>query len=142
MKQKVIKLSCGEGHCLAIISGQENSKVIWSWGNNKFGQLGHGNGNETGKRLPKPINYLLTFCEERNNSGDKVQFEDISCGGFHSLCLAKYKQSIDWIENDLRIIVNIIKNKEDEISINYNNYFSLNNESDFSSAILGNINKI
>ena len=58
------------------------------------------------------------------------------------MCLAKYKQSIDWIENDLRIIENIIKNKEDEISINYNNYFSLNNESDFSSAILGNINKI
>ena len=144
IRQKVIKLSCGEGHCLAIISGQENSKVVWSWGNNKFGQLGHGAGNDLGKRLPKPINYLLGFCEERNNEGDKVQFEDISCGGFHSLCLAKYKQNIDWIENDFKIIENIIKhNNEDDISIN-NIYYSLNNDSEIKSEILGyiNINKV
>ena len=143
IRQKVIKLSCGEGHCLAIISGQENSKVVWSWGNNKFGQLGHGIGNDPGKRLPKPINYLLSFCEEKDNS-NKVIFDDISCGGFHSLCLAKYKQSIDWIEKDFLIIVNTIKNNnEDDLSFNSNNiFYSINNNynNDSRSEILGHIN--
>ena len=122
--------------------------MVWSWGNNKFGQLGHGIGNDTGKRLPKPINYLLTFCQEKNEKGNKVQFDDISCGGFHSLCLAKYKNGIDWIDNDFRIIVNIIKNNnEDEISFSNNIFYSMNtninnynNNDEINSENLGNIN--
>ena len=143
-RQKVIKLSCGEGHCLAIVSGQENSKVVWSWGNNKFGQLGHGEGNDIGKRLPKPINYLLlAFYGEKNEKENQIQFDDISCGGFHSLCLAKYKNDIDWIENDLNIIVNIIKNNCDDIKEN-SVYYTLVNESDTKSDIIGHldINKV
>ena len=146
-RQKVIKLSCGEGHCLAIISGQENSKVVWSWGNNKFGQLGHGTGNDPGKRLPKPINYLLGFCEEKDNENEnQIIFDDISCGGFHSLCLAKYKESIDWIENDFNIIENTIRNNKYECNdINGNNnkiIFSLNNDINIKSDIIGNINNL
>ena len=146
-RQKVIKLSCGEGHCLAIISGQENSKVVWSWGNNKFGQLGHGTGNDPGKRLPKPINYLLGFCEEKDNENEnQIIFDDISCGGFHSLCLAKYKESIDWIENDFNIIENTIRiNKYECNDINGNNnkiIFSLNNDINIKSDIIGNINNL
>ena len=131
-RQKVIKLSCGEGHCLAIINSQENSKVVWSWGNNKFGQLGHGSGNDIGKRLPKPINYLLGFYGEKNNENEnQIIFDDISCGGFHSLCLAKYKESIDWIDNDFNIIANTIRNNKYDNEINGNNnknYFNLNND--------------
>ena len=141
IRQKVIKLSCGEGHCLAIISGQENSKVVWSWGNNKFGQLGHGIANGTKKSLPKPINYLLYFYGEKNNNENKIQFEDISCGGFHSLCLAKYKKDIDWIEKDSEIIVNTIKNiNEAELSFNNNVFYSINTSTDKKTEILGNIN--
>ena len=124
MRQKVIKLSCGEGHCIAIISGQENSNVIWSWGNNKFGQLGHGINID--KSLPKPINYLLGFTENKDENDAKIQFEDISCGGFHSLCLEKYKEELNWIEIDNKIIENAIKNKD---KIERGIFYSLNNES-------------
>ena len=145
LRQKVIKLSCGEGHCLAIINSQENSNVIWSWGNNKFGQLGHGEGNDRGKRLPKPINYLLALSKEKQDNDNQIQFEDISCGGFHSLCLAKYKDDIDWIENDFIIIKNTIRNNNNDYIFMENNiYYSLNFESDIKSENIGhmNINKI
>ena len=106
MNKKVQKLSCGEGHCLAIINYPENVCSVWSWGNNKFGQLGHGSWID--KSMPKPINYLLGF----NN--DKFQFEEISCGGFHSMCLVKYKEDLSWIEDDFKKIVNSIKSNDNK----------------------------
>ena len=111
--KKVQKLSCGEGHCLAIINYPENEKVIWSWGNNKFGQLGHG--SWINKSLPKPINYLHGF----NNN--KIQFEDVACGGFHSMCLVKYKEDLSWIENDFVKIINSINYKYDNMIFTSNN---------------------
>jgi len=110
--KKVQKISCGEGHCLAIVNYPENIKSIWSWGNNIFGQLGHGSWVK--KSLPKPINFLLGF----NNN--KVQFEEISCGGFHSLCLIKYKENLNWIEDDFKKIVDTINNADNFISSNLN----------------------
>ena len=37
---------------------------------------------------------LSDYCNDRS------EFEDISCGGYHSLCLIKYKKSINWIYDD------------------------------------------
>lgn len=37
----VISLSCGEQHSMALT----NSGVVWSWGNNGFGQLGYNGGD-------------------------------------------------------------------------------------------------
>ena len=98
---KVEKVSCGEGHCIAIVKdNSDGKKKVWCWGNNKFGQLGIG--GQIKKSLPKTIDYLLQY--------DDVKIEDISCGGFHSLCLIKYKKSVEWIENDYKnIIVKAIK---------------------------------
>ena len=101
---EVKKISCGEGHCLAIINDISFSGVqnVWSWGNNKFGQLGQG--STTKVSLPKPM-YLLT---DYNNY--KHGFDEISCGGFHSLCLIKYKENINWIYDDFdKKIVKIIE---------------------------------
>ena len=90
----VVKISCGEGHCLAIINDKSFSKMksLWSWGNNKFGQIGQGSLVKIG--LPSPINLLLDY------NSDKSEFEEISCGGFHSLCLIKHKKDINWIFDD------------------------------------------
>ena len=89
----VLKISCGEGHCLAIISDNLSKiKSLWSWGNNKFGQIGQGSLVKIG--LPAPINLLLDY------KNDKSEFMEISCGGFHSLCLIKYKKNINWIFDD------------------------------------------
>ena len=125
--KKVQKLSCGEAHCLAIVKYPENKKSIWSWGNNKFGQLGHG--SWLSKSLPKPINFLLGFNNE------KVQFEEISCGGFHSLCLIKYKEDLSWIEDDFKTIVDIINSNDIFISSN------LNSPEDIKSENIPHINK-
>ena len=103
LNMKVLKVSCGEGHCLAIVNINEFSmeKILWSWGNNKFGQLGLG--NQIKISLPKPINMLLEICKMYN-------IEDISCGGFHSLCLVNNKNDVNWIECDFLEIEKIIRN--------------------------------
>ena len=89
--KKVESISCGEGHCLAIVNDINNNKqAVWSWGNNKFGQLGHGSIIKTS--LPKEIEYLSEF--------NMNKFCGVSCGGFHSLCLLKSKNELDWIEKD------------------------------------------
>ena len=101
---KVLKISCGEGHCLAVIKDLiSNIITIWSWGNNKFGQLGQG--SSVKKSTPNPINYLSEY--------NSKNFDEISCGGFHSLCLIKYKENLNWIYDDLKKIKDII----DEIGI-------------------------
>ena len=105
MNKKVEKIACGEGHCLALINeDNSNVKSVWSWGNNKFGQLGHGSIYKTS--LPKKIDYLLEY---KTNI-----FDEISCGGFHSMCLMKSKCNLDWIENDYK---NIICELIDEIEV-------------------------
>ena len=77
-KMKVKKLACGESHCLAIIEDINNQITsIWSWGHNKFGQLGQGNINEI--YLPKPITYLHYF--------EGCRIVDVICGAYHSICL-------------------------------------------------------
>jgi E3 ubiquitin-protein ligase HERC4 len=104
INMKVLKIACGEGHCLAIIKDLiSNIQTIWSWGNNKFGQLGQG--SMIKKSTPNPINYLSEYNSKK--------FDEISCGGFHSLCLIKYRDNLDWIENDYNEISRII----DEIGI-------------------------
>ena len=106
---EVKKIACGEGHCLAIIKDASFSGLqsLWSWGNNKFGQLGQGSTSKIG--LPKPMNLLMDY------GSDKKGIEEISCGGFHSLCLVKYRESINWLYTDFdERIVKII----DEIGIN------------------------
>ena len=91
---EVLKIACGEGHCLAIINDSSFSKMksLWSWGNNKFGQIGQGSIVKIG--LPAPINLLLDYCNDKN------EFSEISCGGFHSLCLIKRKKNINWLFDD------------------------------------------
>lgn len=54
-------------------------KTLWSWGSNRFGQLGKGIQDK--KSTPKPVNYFLNY---RNS-----EIADIACGGFHSLCLLR-----------------------------------------------------
>ena len=89
--KKVEKISCGEGHCLAIVNDiNSNIQSVWSWGNNKFGQIGHGSIVKVS--LPKEIDYLKGY--------NMNKFYDVSCGGFHSLVLLISKNNLDWIDKD------------------------------------------
>ena len=99
---KVEKISCGEGHCIAIIKDPlSNEKLIWSWGNNRYGQLGLGDKDNIS--LPKPITFLFEYTLNK--------FESVSCGGFHSLCLIKHNEDINWIEDDFKNLICKIVNE-------------------------------
>ena len=56
--------------------------MLFSWGSNRFGQLGQG--ITIKKSLPKIVNYFLHY----NNS----IVSQVSCGAFHSLVLIKMKE--------------------------------------------------
>ena len=105
LDMKVEKISCGEAHSVAIIKEKfSNERIIWSWGNNRYGQLGLG--DKINFSLPKPVSFLFEY------KGNK--FESISCGGFHSLCIINHNEDINWIENDFK---NMICKIIDEIGI-------------------------
>ena len=79
---KVMKISCGEEHCLAIIKDTTCDIInIWGWGSNKYGQLGLGSHVNISK--PKPIHYLLEFINHWP--------VDISTGRNHSIILLQRK---------------------------------------------------
>ena len=80
IKMKIINISCGESHVLAITE-DNNIKMLFSWGSNRFGQLGQG--IQTKQSMPKIVNYFLYY----NNS----EVFQVSCGAFHSLALLRNK---------------------------------------------------
>ena len=80
MRMKIINISCGESHVLAITE-DNGIKMLFSWGSNRFGQLGQGINIK--KSLPKIVNYFLHY----NNS----EVSQVSCGAYHSLVLIKMK---------------------------------------------------
>jgi hypothetical protein len=69
--ERVVMISCGGWHSMALTE----SGRVFSWGSNKYGQLG--NGNTVDSNMPKLV--------ELNS----VMVERISCGKWHSLLLSK-----------------------------------------------------
>ena len=104
LSMKVEKIACGEGHCLAVVR-EMNSGVcnLWSWGNNKYGQLGIG--KKIKKSLPKPISWMME-CNRY------WKIEDVACGGFHSLCLLKRVDSDEENKekNNMKVVKKCIEN--------------------------------
>ena len=77
---KVIKVSCGAEHCLAIVEDGMSGKVaVFSWGNNDKGQIGVG--HHVRMNRPGVVGYL----NEYSNS----KALDISCGKYFSMVLMK-----------------------------------------------------
>ena len=100
---EIIKVSCGENSCIAMVQDSTSKNInIWSWGNNKKGQLGLGKSIENSR--PKPIPGLLEFINHCP--------KDITCGQNHCLVLLERKDdsniNIDYnkIINDLIIKYN------------------------------------
>ena len=103
MRMKIINVSCGESHVLAITE-DNGIKTLFSWGSNRFGQLGQG--IQTKQSMPKIVNYFLHY----NNS----EVYQVSCGAFHSLTLIKSKneENID-ASKDEKYIFELVDKHED-----------------------------
>jgi alpha-tubulin suppressor-like RCC1 family protein len=96
---KVIKIVCGEEHCLAIIKDTISDILnIWCWGSNVYGQLGLGSHINLSK--PKPNHYLLEFINHKPI--------DISVGNNHSIILLQRKDYNE-LNND-ETLTNLIFN--------------------------------
>ena len=103
MRMKIINVSCGESHVLAITE-DNGIKTLFSWGSNRFGQLGQG--IQTKQSMPKIINYFLYY----SNS----EVFQVSCGAFHSLVLLKRKNEEDIdASSDEKFILKYIDKYED-----------------------------
>ena len=77
---KVVKVSCGAEHCLAIVEDGMSGKVaVFSWGNNDKGQIGVG--QHVRMNRPGVVGYLNEY------SNSKVL--DICCGKYFSMVLMK-----------------------------------------------------
>ena len=100
---KIINISCGESHVLAITE-DNGIRMLFSWGSNRFGQLGQGNNIK--KSLPKIVNYFLHYTNS--------QISQVSCGAFHSLVLLKMKDEEKYkSEVEEKYIFGIIDKYED-----------------------------
>jgi hypothetical protein len=73
--ERVVMISCGYLHSMALTECGH----VYSWGYNKFGQLGIGNTENSNE--PK---FVAVIDENKCN----VFIEKISCGSFHSLLLS------------------------------------------------------
>jgi alpha-tubulin suppressor-like RCC1 family protein len=74
----VIAVAAGWGHSMAL----KKDGTVWAWGNNRSGQLGNGDAERTPQSAPVQVN------------GSKVGvflsgIVSISCGGWHSVAVAK-----------------------------------------------------
>ena len=91
-KLEIIKVVCGENNCIAMVRDSTTKIVnIWSWGNNREGQLGLGNNVEESK--PKPIPSLLEYVNHYP--------KDITCGKNHCLVLLQRNDEINFDQNKI-----------------------------------------
>ena len=89
---EIIKVVCGENSCIAMVRDSTTKEVnIWSWGNNKEGQLGLGSDIEKSK--PKPIPSLLEYINHYP--------KDIACGKNHCLVLLERNDEINTDDNKI-----------------------------------------
>jgi Regulator of chromosome condensation (RCC1) repeat/Ankyrin repeats (3 copies) len=87
MDFKVCMIAAGENHSMVITS----DGGVYSWGSDRFGQLGHGNQNpDSGKFLlyPKRIDFFK-----------KSTVVAIAAGDTHSVCFTDYGELYSWGSN-------------------------------------------
>ncbi|KAM4709462.1 putative E3 ubiquitin-protein ligase HERC3 isoform 2-T2 [Discoglossus pictus] len=83
-QQKILQVSCGNQHCLALADDGQ----LFTWGQNNFGQLGLGKGLTS---QPSP---------QRVKSLDGIPLGQVTAGGSHSFALSLSGAVFGWGKND------------------------------------------
>jgi alpha-tubulin suppressor-like RCC1 family protein len=99
LKIKVIKIATGEGHSLVL----SNEGSIYSWGSDRFGQLGHGGFTAGGQNNTTPDtinnNARKISSPKRIDAFKKDFIIDIVAGEVHSLALTDDSRLFSWGSN-------------------------------------------
>ncbi|EAL69105.1 hypothetical protein DDB_G0276695 [Dictyostelium discoideum AX4] len=75
------QIACGDSHSLAIA---EQPYGVYSWGVNRWGQLGHG--DQLNRNQPT----LLSNIGSGSGSGNSISFSMVACGSQHSMIVSNY----------------------------------------------------
>jgi hypothetical protein len=103
--KRIVNLFHGLLHYFALtLDGK-----VYSWGNNKFGQLGHETNDKNFKDFhePKVINSLSA-----------LQIVDLKCGYFHSLALSQSGEVYFWGSFDRQVVKNCVVAQFTPIKVN------------------------
>jgi alpha-tubulin suppressor-like RCC1 family protein len=99
LKVKVIKIAAGEGHSLVLT----NEGCVYSWGSDRFGQLGHGGFTAGGQNNTTPDtlnnNARKISSPKRIDAFKKDFILDIVAGEVHSLALTDDNRLFSWGSN-------------------------------------------
>jgi alpha-tubulin suppressor-like RCC1 family protein len=68
---------CGKSHTLLLTQGG----IVWSWGANRRGQLGHGTFQSSS--VPRCVSEIIKLTSKL------VRVSVIDCGDYHSVCIAE-----------------------------------------------------
>ncbi|KAG8454208.1 hypothetical protein GDO86_000737 [Hymenochirus boettgeri] len=82
-QQKIEQVSCGNQHCLALADDGQ----LYTWGQNKHGQLGLGNGFSS-QSIPQRVKSL-----------DGIPLAQVTAGGSHSFALSLSGAVFGWGQN-------------------------------------------
>lgn len=88
-RKRVVAIAAAENHSLCVTS----DGMVWSWGNNQFGQLGDSSSNAnnstaTGRSIPRPVEDLK-----------QVQCSSVAAGERHSVALSQRGEVYVWGNN-------------------------------------------
>jgi len=72
LRSKIEQIACGFDHTLAL----NEYRYVFSFGDNGFGQLGHGHSRQSGKHRPKSIEFVAK---------NQIHAVQVCCGAFHSV---------------------------------------------------------
>ncbi|XP_066430143.1 probable E3 ubiquitin-protein ligase HERC3 isoform X2 [Eleutherodactylus coqui] len=81
--QKILQVSCGNLHCLAL----SDDGQLFSWGQNNHGQLGLGHG------------FLQQSSPQRVKSLEGIPLAQVTAGGYHSFALSLSGAVFGWGKN-------------------------------------------
>lgn len=92
---RVTRIACSNKHSLVCT----NTGAVFSWGQNDYGQLGHANGPNLGKRGEQEPGLYCATPKKVFSIDNKHFVTDVACGDNHSIALQANRDALVWGSN-------------------------------------------